>query len=168
MLPKKLPSQAVLKELFDYDNESGRLIRKYHPSKFQQHLVGKPAGSQKPNGRYQVVIDSEIYLHARLVYAYHFGDTEFEIDHRDGDCSNDCIWNLREANDNQQQHNKGVPCNNKSGTKGVCWVSARKRWRAFIYINGKCKWLGSFVNIKDAVVARKEAELKYHGEFARS
>jgi hypothetical protein len=40
-------------------------------------------------------------------------------------------------------------------------------WRAFIDINGKRKYFGCFDTFEEAVAARKEAEKKYFGEYAR-
>lgn len=48
--------------------------------------------------------------------------------------------------------------NNTSGHMGVSWNSQAKRWQAYIYINGKKKYLGNFQNLDDAVKRRLEAE----------
>lgn len=52
--------------------------------------------------------------------------------------------------------------NNKCGHKGVHWCSSKGIWRALIYVQKKCIYLGGYHNIEDAIRARKEAELKYH------
>lgn len=51
--------------------------------------------------------------------------------------------------------------NNKSGVKGVFWDKTRQRWRATITLDGKMKWLGTFIHIEDAIEARKKAEEIY-------
>jgi len=62
--------------------------------------------------------------------------------------------------------------NNSSGTTGVSWLENRKQWRARITIDYKVYYLGDFVNINDAIKARKEAEeelskkLEQEGETA--
>lgn len=49
----------------------------------------------------------------------------------------------------------------KSGTTGVYFKTASKKWVAKITINGKCKHLGYFDNKEDAITARKKAEAEY-------
>lgn len=55
--------------------------------------------------------------------------------------------------------------NNKSGHKGVRWIEARKKWTAYIGIQGKVKNLGYFDEKEDAILARKKAEEIYHQPF---
>lgn len=54
---------------------------------------------------------------------------------------------------------------NKSGHKGVIWVESRKKWRAFIGIQGKQKFIGNFNTIEEAIEARKRAEEIYHKPY---
>lgn len=55
--------------------------------------------------------------------------------------------------------------NNRSGIKGVSFNAARQKWVAQMRFQGKHYWLGSYVDIDDAVAARKEAEDNLHGNF---
>ena len=88
------------------------------------------------------------------------------VDHIDGDKSNNKINNLRLASKSENGRNRvNLPSNNTSGVIGVCWDKKAKKWKAFIMINGKQKHLGYFINIEDAIKARKEAEIKYFGDF---
>lgn len=57
--------------------------------------------------------------------------------------------------------------NNKSGVKGVCYISKTGKWAAQIMFKGTRYKLGNFDNFEDAVKARKEAEEKLHKEFLR-
>lgn len=61
--------------------------------------------------------------------------------------------------------NRIIPSNNTSGVKGVCWNKKANNWHSYIGINHKRINLGYFNNFEDAVKARKDAEIKYHGEF---
>lgn len=54
---------------------------------------------------------------------------------------------------------------NKSGHKGVMWMESRRKWKAYIGFRGKNISLGYFDSIEDAVMARKEAEEKYHKPY---
>lgn len=57
--------------------------------------------------------------------------------------------------------NQKVGTNNTSGTKGVSWVKAKRKWKAVITIQGKTKHLGYFDNIDDAIKSRKQGEIDY-------
>ena len=56
--------------------------------------------------------------------------------------------------------------NNTSGVPGVSWNKSKNKWIARIGKGYKNISLGSFLIFEDAVTARKEAEIKYFGEFA--
>jgi hypothetical protein len=61
--------------------------------------------------------------------------------------------------------NKGIYKNNTSGTPGVVWDKRTDKWVAHIRKENKRITLGYFDNIEDAIKLRKEAELKYFGEY---
>ena len=89
-----------------------------------------------------------------------------EIDHIDGNPSNNQKSNLRFATSSQNKINRGPKKNNKSGYKGVSWHKQRKRWTARIMINDKYKHLGLFDDILDAVNAYNKAAKEYYGDYA--
>jgi hypothetical protein len=88
-----------------------------------------------------------------------------EVDHIDHNPSNNRKINLRIVTSQQNKFNQNVKTNNTSGVKGVSWSKERRKWETYIGYNGKKINLGRFVNLKDAIQARKEAEIKYFGEY---
>ena len=54
---------------------------------------------------------------------------------------------------------------NKSGVSGVHWNKSANKWRAAIKYKNKHINLGYFEKLEDAGKARKDAEMKYFGEF---
>lgn len=56
-----------------------------------------------------------------------------------------------------------VQSNNTSGHPGVSWHKARRRWVAFIKVNGHTLHLGTFTEIDKAIECRKAAEEQYFG-----
>ena len=56
---------------------------------------------------------------------------------------------------------------NSSGVKGVNWNKSKERWQAYITIDKKYIYLGTFKNKDDAIKARNEAEEKYQKDFRR-
>ena len=55
-----------------------------------------------------------------------------------------------------------------SKSKGYHWDKLRNKWNVKIMLNRKSIFLGrfNFNKEQDAIKARREAELKYFGEFA--
>lgn len=74
--------------------------------------------------------------------------------------------NLRTCTCAENTRNKKTLKSNKVGVNGVSYIKERKKWLARIMKDGVLYELGAYVNIEDAIKARKEAEIKYYGEFA--
>lgn len=87
------------------------------------------------------------------------------IDHQDGNKLNNKLENLRYASSSENNMNRKISSRNTSNVKGVGWCKENNNWRARITINGKLIYLGSFENKTDAIEVRKNAFLKYFGEF---
>lgn len=94
-------------------------------------------------------------------------DNFFDIDHKHGKKSrnDNRKSNLRRATRSQNLMNVDVRTNNSSGTTGVYYKKSINKWVAYIYVNYKQIHLGTFTKKEDAIAARKEAEVKYFGEF---
>lgn len=90
----------------------------------------------------------------------------FEIDHQNHNKLDNRKSNLRIVTTSQNQMNRPVQSNNRLGIKGIHYCNTRKKFVAQIKINKKKINLGRFTTIEAAVEARKQAEIKYHGDFA--
>lgn len=102
----------------------------------------------------------------RIVFLMHHGYLPNEIDHIDGNRSNNLIENLREALFCQNQYNSRIRKDNASGYKGVGWYKPKQMWRARCNANKKSFHLGYFKNIEDAINVVKKFREIHHGEFA--
>lgn len=87
-------------------------------------------------------------------------------DHIDRNPLNNRKSNLRKCTAMQNAQNRTVQKRNKSGVTGVTWNKRDNIWEANITVNKERIYLGSFVNINDAIKARLIAEKEYFGEFA--
>jgi hypothetical protein len=54
-----------------------------------------------------------------------------------------------------------TPVTNTSGVKGVSYIERLHKYRAYIQIKGKQKYLGVYKTLEEAAAARKAAEEKY-------
>lgn len=73
--------------------------------------------------------------------------------------------NLRVVTNQQNSMNKGLQSNNTSGYPGVYWSKTENKWYARIKINGENICLGYYINKEDAIESKKQAEIKYFGEY---
>ena len=150
-----------VKELFNYEN--GQLIRK--KSIQSRSKEGVVAGCLSDGGRYIVSIDYKRYKLHRIIWFWHYGFWPNEIDHIDGNPSNNNIDNLRPATRVQQMRNMKVPVTNTTGYKGI--KKHKNKWTAQISINNKQKYLGIYDSPELAHTAYCNSAKELFGEFAR-
>jgi hypothetical protein len=90
-----------------------------------------------------------------------------DVDHVDRDRLNNDLSNLREVTSRENRLNSGMPRNNTSGFRGVCWCKAKQKWFAQIYYEGKKLHLGYFTSKEEAARAYDAAAKELNGEFAQ-
>jgi hypothetical protein len=153
---KSLPSLEYFQERF-YVDASGRLLCKQKACRYTTRKPGDEAGSVNSTGYRVVVVDRRKYLAHRLVWLLTHGEDpgELEIDHINGDRTDNRPCNLRLCSCAQNVLNSKPSSRNKSGVKGVHFEGAcRKRpWRA----QYRCKRLGQFATKEEAIKAVADA-----------
>ncbi|MCG7985042.1 MAG: HNH endonuclease [Candidatus Thiodiazotropha lotti] len=102
------------------------------------------------------------YAH-RIAYVLHYGRwPKGNVDHVNGDGSDNSKHNLRDVCHSENQKNKRLSKKNKTGILGVYKSHNQLKFIAQIQTSGKKIHLGTFNNYLDAVCARKSAETKYN------
>lgn len=91
-------------------------------------------------------------------------DSSVDIDHIDGDGLNNTRGNLRICDRSDNLHNQG-PRNGKK-YKGLHEIRPGV-FAVYICYDGKSHYVGTFYNLREAVVSYNEAAIVHHGEFAR-
>jgi len=150
-----------LRELLDYDPETGIFINRISRGKAKN---GCQAGSRHHDGYRQICIDGRVYGEHRLAWIYVYSVTPLnDIDHIDGNRSNNAISNLRDVSRSQNLQNQRVcRSDNKSGFLGVSWNQETELWYARIQINKIQKGLGYFKTPEDAHLAYLNAKREIH------
>lgn len=177
---KKNPE--LLRNLLKYDAETGFLYWSERPrSMFKDdrthrawntNFSGKLAIHGIGNHGYRKgrIYGVEVLAH-RVIWAMHNkGWPDGEIDHIDGDQTNNRIDNLRCVTSTENSKNAKISRRNTSGRTGVSFNKAQQKWVAYIASNKEFKFLGTFSEKKDAITARKKAEeeLAFHPNHGRA
>lgn len=149
-----------VRELLEYDPRSGRMTNRINRGRVK---AGAVAGSIA-NGYRQIGIDGETHYAHRLAWLISTGEWPAgEIDHRDGNRSNNALSNLREASKSSNMQNlRGPRVDSGSGLLGVSLCKQTGRWRATIRVNGRQKSLGRFSSKDEAGAAYLEAKRSFH------
>lgn len=161
-------TQEELKQLLHYDPDTGHftwLVTNSNRPKYRR------AGSVTKMGHRHIrviVIGGKKYREHRLAYLYVYGQLPTDkpqIDHINGNQFDNRIKNLRAVNNQENQCNRKLGENNKSGIFGVFYRETHQTW--MVYIGSK--YLGSYNNIIDAVADRLRAEREhgYHKNHGR-
>lgn len=171
-------SPDQLRELLDYSPESGTLTWKHrgaqwfsdvpHAETWNKKYAGKEAFTTVALGYKQGRVLYQLIQAHRVAFALAHGHWPTgDIDHIDGNRSNNRISNLRDVSRSTNCRNSARRKDNKSGVTGVMWNTQYQKWA--VYINGK-RYIGRFHSFDDAVSARKLAEVAedYHPNHGRS
>jgi len=139
------------------DRKNGNCVRK---------RAGDVAGFIRSNGYLYVGIDGKSYLAHRLAWMLTHGSMPgSQIDHKNGDRSDNRLDNLRLADGKQQNANQTVlRSDNSSGYRGVSYSKARNKWVSWIRMNGKNRYLGQYDSPESAYDAYRKAATDYFGE----
>jgi hypothetical protein len=160
-----------LRALLHYDPETGVLIWKARGSKWWDgRYAGRPALQSVNAYGYHCgrIFNRHCFAH-RAAWAIETGAwPEGDIDHIDGNKTNNAFTNLRDVTKSENQRNTRRPKNNTSGVIGVTWDRQAGKWKAQLGIKGG-KSIGVYARFEDAVAARKAAELAhgYHPNTGR-
>jgi hypothetical protein len=154
-------TQNDLKQLISYDPVNGIFTWLKRP---YSRPEGTVAGSINL-GYVRITVNHKSYFAHRLAWLWMTGEWPVKmIDHIDGNKSNNSWSNLREASNSENQMNSKKSKSNKSGIKGIC--KSVSKWMAYISVNKKQKYLGTYDTIQEAAIVRQCAEKEVYNLFA--
>ena len=153
-------TQERLKKLFHYNPETGLFTRLIVTAK--RTKIGDIAGSPHGDGYLRIKIDNKPYYSHRLAWFYMTGKwPKGQIDHINRIRDDNRFANFREVTRSFNLRNTRLYKTNTSGVIGVHLYKPTGKWQARIGVNSKNISLGHFIDKKDAIKARKNAEIKY-------
>ena len=125
--------------------------------------VGSRAGHSHVLGYRTVNLLGHHYKEHRLAWFYAHGAwPEQQLDHINGDRSDNRLANLRECTQSQNSQNHGVSKASLTGVTGVRFLPRDGVYHAAITVKGKAQHLGSFHTIEEAASARGRAKAALH------
>jgi hypothetical protein len=153
------PDAEKLRSLLRYDPETGRL---YYKVTMKGHIAeGREALRNTTNKGYRRGgVFGKLYMAHRIIWKIVHGyDPPEEIDHINGDRSDNRIENLRLASRSDNTRNTRRKKSNTSGCTGV--HPCKRYWVATIRVGSRQVELGYFRDKDLAIKCRKDAERKY-------
>lgn len=156
-------TQEYLKSRLNYDSSTGIFTWKGQQlSSFKRESRGKVwniryankhAGTVDLKGYIGIVLDYKRYYAHRLAWFYIYGEfPSNQVDHIDSIKNNNCIANLRIANNSENHQNqiKALKHNKSTGLLGASFCKQRQKFIAQIAINGQHFNLGGFDTAEQA------------------
>lgn len=162
-------SKKDIEKYLSYDPKTGRIDRKTINTPGNQRYIGQEAGWIESKGYRAIMVCGKIYKAHRIAWLFLTGEwPEHQIDHINGNKSDNREINLRPATGYENQRNRGMLRTNSSGFKGVHLNKRRQKWVASIRTGNGQKHLGYFNSAEDASRAYYAAAQEYHGNFAKA
>ena len=156
-----------LRDALAYDPETGLFHWKVSRSAWAK--AGTVAGSLNNHGYTKIMFKRRMHAAHRLAWFYVYGEwPAHQIDHINGDRTDNRLINLRVADNKQNQENIGLRSNNTTGFRGVSFNKKSKMYEAHIRHNGKKICLGMFFSAKVAAEAARKARQDFFTHNART
>lgn len=178
-----LPPVAYLHTVLTYDEHTGELFWKprqedefslnCHFVSWSKRFSGKSAGTlvkKKKKTYVKINFSGKNYYAHRIAYAMWFGEwPKGEIDHVNGDSTDNSIKNLRQVDRKENCKNISLLSDSKSGYCGVNWHSPSGKWRARVKVDGKEHYVGLFDDPEEAARRIKSVRdaLGFHDNHGR-
>ncbi|EMN8805026.1 HNH endonuclease [Raoultella ornithinolytica] len=161
----------------DYDPESGLFGWKSRPCDHFKNLrscnawnarfAGSAAGNIGSNGYIRIKLLGFDYRAHRLAWFISYKQWPIDIDHINGVVTDNRIINLRIATSLESGFNR-FSRKKSDNFIGISWNKANSNWTAQIAAGeSKKQHIGSFAELKDAVLAYNAECERLHGEYGK-
>ena len=163
----------LLRQLLRYEPETGKLFWKPRTvdlfkdmrcfNSWTARFSGKEALTARNTKGYYVgtILGNDYSAHRAAWTLYHGFWPVGDIDHINGNPSDNRASNLRDVSRTENCKNAKISTNNKSGVTGVSYWRRGNKWRVQIKSENKVIHIGYYKNFQDAVTARRQSEADY-------
>jgi hypothetical protein len=151
-----------LEDMFDYNPETGWFTNRVSRGRAKE---GDRAGAFTGHGYRRIIIDYTKHYEHHLAWYYVYGEYPDEIDHINGDGSDNRIANLRVCTRTQNNFNAQSTLG-ESGLRGAYLDKRYLQWYSKIQFGRQVKFLGNFNSPEEAHQAYLRAADEIAGEFA--
>jgi hypothetical protein len=166
-----LPTVEEIRQAFDYTPTTGDLSWRARPDTGRaarifnnMGLVGKTTGCLNGCGYLRILWNRKHYVAHRLAWKHFYGrEPQGELDHINGNRSDNRIANLREADTSQNCANVPLRKDNTSGLKGV--RAYKGKYVASVRKDKKVVFYATFDTAAEAYEAYCREAKMAHGEF---
>jgi len=151
-----------LRELVEYDQATGLFSRKVRVGRRSQ--LG-PISNAPVRGYHYLSVDGTQYPAHRLAWFHVHGVwPNGEIDHMNGDGTDNRIQNLRDVDrrTNGENRHKVRKDSVHSGVIGVTWSEYHKKWKALIRVDGRLRHLKYCATKEEAREVYVQAKRQLH------
>lgn len=131
--------------MFVYDKDKGKLYRK---------STNKEVVGTNDRGYLITKIGNKTFKVHRLIWLLENDCLPIQIDHKDGDKTNNQISNLRDVDDTTNQQNR-------KDVKGY-YTTDNGRYRVDLYVGGAKKYIGTFQTEQEAKDAYVAAKIRFY------
>jgi HNH endonuclease len=154
-------TQDELRAALSYDYETGVFV---WIKTYRNHNLGRVAGCLDKDGYVQIKFKKRLWRAHRLAWFYVYGVwPKMQIDHENGNRSDNSIKNLRDVNcAGNSQNRRTADKDSSTGLLGIDYQTRWKKYRARIMINGQRMTLGGFKTKEDAHQAYLLAKRTFH------
>lgn len=146
--------------VYDTESPSGiRWLRHWNPA-MNTRSSGKPFGAIQKNGYFMGSFNNRRWYAHRLVWLLHYGSVPAQLDHIDGDKTNNRIENLRPVTNQENSQNR-------RDCVGASWQQVTQCWQVGIQHAGRKIYVGRYSCLLDARAAyiRMKRHLHTHNPF---
>lgn len=171
------PTAEVVRQLLEYDMETGRLHWLHRSEVFftgshdacerkcrmwNGRFAGKEAFVQinRDGYRYGILLNRSYSAHqiAWLIYSGEWSTPEMQIDHINGDKTDNRRVNLRLLPREVNLSARVRRSYKNGGGRGICFNKGNNKWQVSVPVGqGKSRYIGCFSSKEDAVRARDKA-----------